>query len=182
MKELWKKYDEVELTQSSVHHLMAMHELLKKNGYVRGVDVANHLNISRSSVSITLKKLKLKGYISEDENRFFHFTEHGQELINGVLSKRRIIQMFFKNVLNLSDVLAEEEACKIEHLLDEQTGQKLMSFMGFYMSNETAADEFRKKFKDFTFKCQTTETCDICELNCYMAGSNFNEFINANNQ
>ena len=181
MKELWKKYDEVELTHSSVHHLMAMHELLKKHGYVRGVDVANQLNISRSSVSITLKKLKSKGYISEDENRFFQFTEHGQELINSVLSKRRIIQSFFRNVLNLSAALAEAEACKIEHLLDEQTGQKLMSFMGFFMSGEIEAEAFRNKFKEFTFRCQKTENCNICELNCYMAGNQINELLSVNN-
>jgi DtxR family Mn-dependent transcriptional regulator len=181
LKELWKKYDEVELTHSSVHHLMAMHELLKKHGYVRGVDVANHLNISRSSVSITLKKLKSKGYIVEDENRFFQFTDHGEELINSVLSKRRIIQMFFRNVLNLSDSLAEAEACKVEHLIAEETGQKLMSFMGFYLSDETAADDFRKKFKEFTFQCQNTENCDVCELDCYMANSHFSEYLSEKN-
>ena len=169
MKELWKKFDEVELTHSSVHHLMAMHELLKKNGYVRGVDIANHLKISRSSVSITLKKIKHKGYIVEDENKFFHLTNDGQALINSVLSKRRIIQLFFKSVLDLPDQIAEAEACKVEHLLEEETGHKLMSFMGFFMSNSKAATDFRKNFKNFTYKCQETENCQICELSCYLA-------------
>jgi DtxR family Mn-dependent transcriptional regulator len=171
MKELWKKFDEVELTHSSVHHLMAMHELLKKNGYVRGVDIANHLSISRSSVSITLKKIKSKGYILEDENKFFHLTDDGQALINSVLSKRRIIQLFFKSVLNLPDRIAEAEACKVEHLLEEETGHKLMSFMGFYMSNSEIAADFRMNFKNFTYKCEEIENCEICELDCYVAQS-----------
>ena len=168
MKELWKKFDEVELTHSSVHHLMAMHVLLKKNGYVRGVDIANQLNISRSSVSITLKKIKHKGYIVEDENKFFHLTADGQALINSVLSKRRIIQLFFKSVLNLPDRIAEAEACKVEHLLEEETGHKLMSFMGFFMSNSKVATNFRKSFENFTYQCQETENCQICELDCYL--------------
>ena len=116
MKELWKKFDEVEMTHSSVHHLMAIYELLKKNGYVRGVDVAKYLDISRSSVSITMKKLISRGYVVEDENKFYKFTSQGEELINSVLSKRHIIKMFFEEVLGLSEELAEEEACKIEHL------------------------------------------------------------------
>ena len=172
MKELWKKFDEVELTHSSVHHLMAMHELLKKNGYVRGVDIANHLNISRSSVSITLKKIKNKGYIIEDENKFFQLTDDGQALINGVLSKRRIIQLFFKSVLDLPDTIAEAEACKVEHLLEEETGHKLMSFMGFFMSDSKIAVDFRNNFKNFTYQCQKTENCEICELNCFLAQNN----------
>lgn len=169
MKELWKKFDEVELTHSSVHHLMAMHELLKQNGYVRGVDIATFLNISRSSVSITIKKLLTKGYVREDENKFYHFTEHGKELINDVLSKRRIIQLFFNNVLAIDENLSESEACKVEHLLEEETGQKLMSFMGYFLSNHPAAVNFRKQFTNFTYDCQKTENCDICEVECYFA-------------
>lgn len=172
MKEVWKKFDQVELTHSSVHHLMAMHELLKNNGYVRGVDIANHLNISRSSVSITLKKLKSKGYVLEDGNKFFKFTTHGKDLINSVLSKRRIIQSFFKNVLDIPEDLAEEEACKVEHLLHEQTGQKLMSFIGYYLSDERPAADFRDHFKNFNQQCESIENCHICELNCYLTKKN----------
>lgn len=170
MKELWKKYDEVELTHSSVHHLMAMHELLKLNGYVRGIDIANYLNISRSSVSITVKKLINRGYVEEDDNKFYHFTGQGEALINSVLSKRHIIQMFFQKVLNLPENLAEAEACKIEHLLEEKTGQKLMSFMGYYLSDRKEANAFRERFSDFEYVCNDTENCDICETICYLAG------------
>ncbi len=169
MKDVWKKFDEVELTHSSVHHLMAMHELLKKHGYVRGIDIAHYLEISRSSVSITMKKLKLKGYIVEDENKFYKFTERGKELINSVLSKRRIIRMFFTHALNLSEELAESEACKIEHLLEEDTGQRLMSFMGFYLSKSPSAKQFRERFHNFTYHCNQFEECDVCELECYFA-------------
>lgn len=169
MKELWKKFDEVELTHSSVHHLMAMHDLLNKNGYVRGVDIAKYLNISRSSVSITLKKLINKGYVTEDENKFFQFTDHGKELINSVLSKRRIIRQFFRDVLGLSEPLAESEACKVEHLLEEETGQKLMSFVGYYLSQNENAKKFRDDFDTFHYKCAQTENCEFCEVECYFA-------------
>ena len=169
MKELWKKFDEVELTHSSVHHLMAIYELLKKNGYVRGVDVAKYLDISRSSVSITMKKLITRGYVIEDENKFYKFTSQGEDLINSVLSKRHIIKMFFEEVLGLSEELAEEEACKIEHLLEEETGQKFMSFMGYYLSGRKVVKNFKSDFNSFNFECVKAENCDICELSCYFA-------------
>ena len=171
LKSTWKQFDEVELTHSSVHHLMAMHELLKQNGYVRGVDIAKYLKISRSSVSITIHKLIKKGYIKEDENKFYHFTDKGKALINDVLSKRRIITLFFEKVLNLSSEKAEAEACKIEHLLEEDTGQRLMSFLGFYLSNAEEAQQCRKAFQEFSYACGQVESCDVCELDCYFAGS-----------
>ncbi len=169
-KSTWKKFDEVELTHSSVHHLMAMHELLNHNGYVRGVDIAKFLKISRSSVSITIHKLIKKGYIVEDENKFYHFTQKGKELINNVLTKRRIIQLFFEKILNIPSEVAEAEACKIEHLLDESTGQKLMSFVGFYLSNAEIAQKFQEQFKAFEYDCTNVESCEICEMDCYFAG------------
>ncbi len=170
----WKKFDEVELTHSSVHHLMAMHELLKQNGYVRGVDIAKYLKISRSSVSITIHKLIKKGYIKEDENKFYHFTDKGKDLINNVLSKRHIIQLFFEKVLDLSPEKAEAEACKIEHLLEEATGQRLMSFLGYYLSNAEIARQYRTAFKKFSFECSEVESCEVCEMDCYFAGSTGN--------
>ena len=167
MKDLWKKFDEVELTHSSVHHLMAMHELLEKNGYVRGVDISKHLHISRSSVSITLHKLINRGYVEEDENKFYQFTERGKDLINGVLSKRNIIKIFFEKALKMEPDIAEAEACKIEHLLGENTGQKLLGFMGFFLSSRKEVLDFREKYQEFQLECNNTENCDICETECY---------------
>ncbi|HGY56494.1 MAG TPA: metal-dependent transcriptional regulator [Caldithrix abyssi] len=175
MKEVWKKFEEVELTHSSVHHLMAMYELLNKNGYVRGVDVARYLNISRSSVSITVKKLITRGYVVEDENKFYHLTDHAIELIRGVLSKRRIIRLFFKEVLCLSDELAEAEACKVEHLLEEETGHKLVTFMGYYLSDAAASKKFRKDLQNFTYECDQRDDCRVCDLECYFAGKEENQ-------
>jgi DtxR family Mn-dependent transcriptional regulator len=172
MKELWKKFDEVELTHSSIHHLMAMHFLFVKNGYIRGVDIAGYLNISRSSVSITMKKLIAKGYVYEDENKFFHFSDKGKILIESVLNKRKIIQIFFNNVLKLDDAKAEEEACKIEHLLSKETGEKLLTFVGYYLSDSNNAENFRKELEKFTLNCNNTEDCSVCESNCYFSSSN----------
>ncbi len=171
MKELWKKFDEVELTHSSIHHLMAMHFLYGKYGYIRGVDIAGYLNISRSSVSITMKKLITKGYVFEDENKFFHFSDKGKILIDSVLNKRKIIQIFFNKVLKLDENRAEEEACKIEHLLSKETGEKLLTFVGYYLSDSKNAKNFRKELEAFSVVCDNTEDCTICENKCYFSSS-----------
>lgn len=167
MKDIWKKYDETELSHSSIHHLLAINNLTKMNGYSRSVDIANHLNISRSSVSITLTKLKDKGFVKEDHNRFLHLSKKGHELVNSVLSKRRIVMQFFREVLNLTDIEAEVEACKIEHLLSEGTGRKLISFMGYYLSGQSQVTDFKEGLRNFSFECQATRDCDVCELDCF---------------
>lgn len=146
MSEVWKKFEENGLTHSSMHHLMAIYDLLKDKGYARGIDVANYLDISRSSVSVTLHKLLAKGFITEDGNKFFNLSDEGKELTNDVLSTRRIVKMFFTDVLNLSEDIAEGDACKIEHLLNHETGEKLMKLVEYFNSDVAHCSEFREKF------------------------------------
>jgi DtxR family Mn-dependent transcriptional regulator len=167
MKDVWKKFDQLELTHSSIHHLLAVNTLLKEYGYARAVDIAGHLNISRASVSITLNKLKEKGFIREDKNRFLQLSQKGTYIVNSVLSKRRIIEQFFNQVLDLSLEESEINACKMEHLLSETAGKKLISFIGYFLSEQKDAKNFRKTFKEFHYMCSNIENCEICESDCF---------------
>ena len=167
ISDVWKKFEENGLTHSSMHHLMAIFELLKSKGYARGIDVANYLDISRSSVSVTLHKLLAKGFIVEDDNKFFLLTEEGKELTNSVLTIRKIVKMFFKDVLNLPEEIAEEDACKVEHLLNHKTGENLYKFVTFYMSTDPASKEFREKFVKYNHICDD-DSCEICEESCFI--------------
>jgi DtxR family Mn-dependent transcriptional regulator len=167
LKQIWKKFDETVLTHSSIHHLLAIQELSKRHGYSRAVDISNYLNISRASVSITVNKLKEKGYVAEDPNRFLNLSQKGKTLVNSVLSKRRIVQQFFKEVLNLSPGEAEIEACKVEHLLSEPAGKKLISFMGYFLSEQKQVKAFRKGLDSFNYHCSATTNCAVCEVDCF---------------
>jgi len=166
MSEVWKKFEENGLTHSSVHHLMAVYELLKEQGYARGIDVANYLDISRSSVSVTLHKLLAKGYILEDDNKFYQLTEEGKEIINDVLSIRRIVKMFFLKVLDLPEDIAEEDACKIEHLLHHQTGESLYKFVTYFSDPAEVSKNFRESYARYIHKCK--DDCDVCNESCFI--------------
>jgi len=144
MQNFWKKYDEIELSHSSVHHLLAIDSLREQQGYARLVDVSNYLNISRASVSITIGKLKKKGFVEEDPNRFLRLSDKGADIVSSVLTKRKIVEKFFRVVLNLPDNIPEINACKIEHLLDVETGSKLARFVNFYQSDANEANKFRR--------------------------------------
>ena len=155
------------LTHNSVHYLIAICSLLQNNGYARAVDIAKYLDITRGSVSITLRKLELKGYVNKDHNKFLSLTDQGKSVVNLVLSSRRLLVRFFKDVLKLSKDKAEAEACKIEHLLGKYTSQRLYTFLGLLLSEKSEAIQFREKLKQFELLCSKIETCDVCELECY---------------
>ena len=172
-KETWKKFDEVELSHSNTHYLLAIHTLHKEHGYARVVDVSRFMDITRGSASITLQKLKDRGYIAEDENKFLKLTEGGRQFVESVISKRRMLILFFTEILGVAQDVAEEDACKMEHLLSQETGEKLITLINFVLSNNKEAVEFRSHFKKFEFVCDSAVECKVCENNCYFRSSEF---------
>lgn len=172
IQDVWKKFDEAALTHSSVHHLLAIRTLTNEQGYVRGIDIAKYLQLTRGSISITIKKLKTKGYITEDQNKFLGLSDKGIVLVNAVLSKRRLFEKLFSTILKVDPTIAEEDACKIEHLLTHETSAKLLSFIGFYLSAHPQAHQFRKEYETFSYQCNNfKEACSICEIDCFYTQS-----------
>ena len=58
------------LGKSSEDYLEAMLMLKEERGYIRSVDISEHLGVSKPSVSIAVKKLKESGYLEMDRSGF----------------------------------------------------------------------------------------------------------------
>lgn len=125
----WKHFEENELTHSAAHYLLTIHELLDARGYARVTDVARELSITTGSASTTLKSLRGRGLVTEDDNRFLTLSGEGNELARSVLERRALVQDFLARVLGVSKAQAEVDACKIEHLLSVETAGKLQKFL-----------------------------------------------------
>ena len=138
----WKEFEQNIITHSAAHHLMAIDDLVNKLGYARVSDVARRLNITRGSVSISLKPMKEAGLILQDENRHLRLSEKGQRLVDGVKSKRVLIRRLLSELLGLDEQQAEIDACKMEHLISNETAQRLVAFFRFIDSAQHPAHDF----------------------------------------
>ena len=135
--DVWKKFEENNLTHSAAHHLLAILELREKRGYARVTDVARELNITTGSASINLKSLKAKNLIVEDENKFLALSEEGETLARAVLMRKKVLNDFLVGVLQVTPEQAEIDACKTEHLISVETAMKLKAFMESYQSQQS---------------------------------------------
>lgn len=134
--DVWKQFEENQITHSAAHHLLAISELRSMRGYARVTDVARHLNITVGSASTNLKNLKGKGYIVEDENRFLSLSEEGIRLVRAVELRKEVFYKFLVDVLGVDTVQAEIDACKTEHLISAETTSKLKQFVDSYAERE----------------------------------------------
>jgi Mn-dependent DtxR family transcriptional regulator len=146
--EVWKEYESNEISHSVAHHLAAIYELMRDQGYARVSDVARALDITRGSASLTLKALKVKGLVVEDHNKFLKLSEGGVAIVDAILGNRAIVRKFLRDVLQLDEQRAEIDACKVEHLLSAQTGIQLLHFVRFLFSSDPIAKQFLTEFWD----------------------------------
>ena len=98
--------------------------LQKKHGMVRSIDVARLLKVSKPSVSHAVTTLKDGGFLTMDEDYFLHLTDIGREVAEQIYEKH----LFFTERLIAAGVdpkTAEQDACRIEHVISEESFQRL---------------------------------------------------------
>jgi DtxR family Mn-dependent transcriptional regulator len=164
--QVWKTFAQHEVSHSAAHYLTTIHDLNGNRGYARVSDVAKELDVTKGSVSVQMKHLREKGWVTEDENRFLQLTEIGQSVAVDVLDNRRVLIRFLCTVLGLGEEQAETDACKIEHLLSSETGGRLKTFVELLESGTNDAKAVLEKFRGFELECPTFDACHMCEEQC----------------
>ncbi len=102
--------------ESEEMYLETIYTLLQTKGEVRSIDVAEELSYARSSVSRAVNLLQTRGYIKIDNNGFITLTNDGKEKANLIYERHTIITKALK-MLGADDKSAEDNACKIEHVI-----------------------------------------------------------------
>ncbi len=166
--EVWKEFESNEITHSVAHHLAAINELTEEHGYARVSDVARHLDITRGSASLTLKALKEKQYVLEDQNKFLRLSDEGKRIVDRVRAKRAIVRKFLKDALHLDERRAEVDACKVEHLLSAETGEQLLHFVRYLLSDDPVPRQFLQAFWAQKDLGHDMEKCPICVEECLL--------------
>ncbi len=146
---VWKTFAAQELSHSVAHYLTTIHDLHKERGYARVSDVARALDLTKGAVSIQLKHIKEKGFITEDDNRFLRLTDSGKAIARDVIENRALLIRFLTEVLGVAARQAEEDACKVEHLLSHETGNQILGLLGFLDSGAPEARAFAARFREF---------------------------------
>lgn len=121
---------------SGEDYLEAVLVLQKKKGIVHSVDLARHMEFSKPSISHAVGVLKNGGFLTVDEDGYFHLTEDGREVAEKIYERHQ----FFTEQLVAVGVdreTAERDACRIEHAISEEAFQKLKASVE-KQSNDTA--------------------------------------------
>ena len=108
------------IKKAAEDYLEAMLMMREKHGYIRSVDVALHLGVTKPSVSYATKRLRESGYISLDPAGMIVLLPPGLEIAERMYERHKLLTELLMG-LGVSPDTARRDACEIEHDLSEET-------------------------------------------------------------
>ena len=108
------------LHESAEMYLETIYELSQQQPTVRSIDVAESMGYSKPSVSRAVGLLKQGGYLLMDKDGFLTLTDTGEEIAKKIFERHTVLSQMLM-MLGVSQKAAAEDACKIEHVISDET-------------------------------------------------------------
>ena len=115
------------IQESGEMYLETILILSERLEYVRSVDIGEHMGYSKPSVSRAVGLLKNGGFINVDTSGHITLTDAGRERAQKVLERHRILTSVLTSI-GVSKETASEDACKIEHVLSDETFEAIKKY------------------------------------------------------
>ncbi len=119
------------LTPCFEDYIEAIYVIHLEKKIVRVKDISMHLSVSMPSVNGALKSLKKKKIVNHQKYGYVELTLKGEEIAEEIFFRHKLITNFFMKVLDIPELAAGTDACKIEHYLSKVTIERLFKFIEF---------------------------------------------------
>lgn len=118
------------IMKSSEDYLEMMLIMKERHGYIRSVDVATELGVTKPSVSHAVKRLRENGYVTMEESGLITLTDKGMEVAARIYERHKLLTDFIVS-LGVDPVVARQDACRIEHDISEETFDAMCRHFGW---------------------------------------------------
>ena len=116
------------IQESAENYLEAIFILKNRLGHVRSIDIATELGYSKPSVSRAMKLLRENDYITVESDGAINLTAAGLKIAEQMYERHTFLSQFLMG-LGLDEQTAKDDACRIEHVISEETFALLKKFI-----------------------------------------------------
>lgn len=120
--------------ESAEDYLETILMLSKKLPVVRSIDIANEMGYKKSSVSIAMKKLRESEHIRVTKEGYIYLTDSGREIAEMIYERHQILSSWLIQ-LGVNKQTAEEDACRIEHDISNESFNAIKQAISEQLSN-----------------------------------------------
>ena len=155
------------LSESLEDYLEVILELERTLRVARAKDIAKKMGVQRGSVTSALKNLEEKGLINYEPYSFVTLTPKGKRLAKEITHRHTVLRDFLLMILQLDEETAEATACRMEHVIDNKSLEKLLLFFEFIYKCPRAGKDWVEAFLDYCSSGKLDrEKCERCLDDC----------------
>ena len=118
----------MKVLESAENYLETIYILGQQSSGVHAIDIAGELGFSKPSVSIAMKRLRENGYIVMDEENLITLTAQGEAIARRVYERHDLLRGLLMRI-GVSEEVASNDACRIEHVLSEESFACIRKYM-----------------------------------------------------
>ena len=140
---------ETKYSPSMEDYLEAIANLGGGKKVVRVNQIGQALDVKMPSVTSALKKLSDEGLVRHEKYGYVELTGKGDEIAKETIRRHKILSRFFAQALGVDEKTAEEDACKIEHVISVASMERLVKFLEFMEACPLGEANFPKRYRYF---------------------------------
>ena len=125
----------MKIQESAENYLETILVLNKRIGAVRSIDIVNELDFAKPSVSVYVRNLRDNGFIQIDKSGYITLTETGREIAESIYERHQILTRMLIS-LGVDQQTAENDACRIEHVISTETFHAIKQHLEMYGKRE----------------------------------------------
>ena len=130
----------MKIQESAENYLETILILKQRQGQVRSIDIVNELNFSKPSVSVAMKKLRESGLIEMAPDGMITLLPEGMRIATTIYERHVLLSQYLIH-LGVDPKVAAEDACRIEHVISEESFGKIKAHAEQYTSSADGSDE-----------------------------------------
>lgn len=120
---------ETKMYESGENYLETILRIKEEKGSVRSIDIARTLNFSKPSVSRAVSLLKKDAYIEVETTGEITLTQKGREKAEAIYERHQLLTEFLMKTAEVTKEIAEQDACKIEHIISEEVMNGIKKYL-----------------------------------------------------
>lgn len=126
-----------QLYESGENYLETLLLLQKKEGMARITDIACALNYSKASVSRAIGILRENGFVKSTEQGGVALTKSGEKKAKEIYERHTTLTQFLIKCLDVAEQTAEQDACRMEHVISDETFCKIKEYMELNLNEKS---------------------------------------------
>jgi DtxR family Mn-dependent transcriptional regulator len=145
------------LSASLEDYLETIYNLVEEKKVARVKDIAQKMNVTMPAVTGALKHLNSKNFVKYNPYEYIELTPAGEEVAEKIVNRHKTIKKFLIQILNIPSEKASENACRMEHVMDDIILKRLVKFIDFVEESSRSGDNWLEKFNEY---CEEDQTGD----------------------